>query len=61
MEEYKDYNKGSNFKTFAPREMHKAICNECQRECEVPFVPQEGRPIFCKECYRAKKPVQPRY
>ena len=34
-----------------PREMHKAICSDCKKECEVPFKPTEGRPIFCKECY----------
>ena len=33
------------------REMHKAICSDCKKECEVPFKPTEGRPIYCKECY----------
>ena len=44
-----------------PREMHKAICSECKKECEVPFKPSKGtdgqpRPVFCKECYAKKKP-----
>ena len=38
------------------REMHKATCAECQQECEVPFKPTEGRPVYCKECYRNKRP-----
>lgn len=29
------------------RQMHKAICSECGRECEVPFWPTGDRPIFC--------------
>ncbi|RLI08826.1 DNA-directed RNA polymerase [Candidatus Bathyarchaeota archaeon] len=35
-----------------PREMHKAICSDCGKECEVPFKPTEGRPVYCRECYQ---------
>ena len=38
-----------------PREMHKAVCNECKQECEVPFKPTEGKPVFCQSCFRNKK------
>jgi CxxC-x17-CxxC domain-containing protein len=38
-----------------PREMHKATCTECKKECEVPFKPTEGKPVFCKDCYFKKK------
>ncbi|MFH0876704.1 MAG: CxxC-x17-CxxC domain-containing protein [Candidatus Omnitrophota bacterium] len=38
-----------------PREMHKAVCAECKKECEVPFKPSGDRPIYCKECYSKKK------
>jgi len=38
-----------------PREMHKATCAECKKECEVPFKPEEDRDVFCKDCYRKKK------
>jgi CxxC-x17-CxxC domain-containing protein len=34
-----------------PREMHKATCADCGAECEVPFKPTEGRPVYCRECY----------
>ena len=37
------------------REMHKAICSDCGAECEVPFKPTEGKPVFCKECFMKKK------
>ena len=42
-------------RSFGPREMHKAICSECGSECEVPFKPAEGKPVYCRECYRKKK------
>ncbi|MFH1630751.1 MAG: CxxC-x17-CxxC domain-containing protein [Candidatus Aenigmatarchaeota archaeon] len=35
-----------------PREMHKVTCSECGKECEVPFKPTEGRPVFCKDCFQ---------
>jgi len=41
---------------FGPREMHKATCSECGKECEVPFKPTEGKPVYCRDCYASKKP-----
>ena len=38
-----------------PREMHKAVCADCGQECEVPFKPAEGRPVYCRDCYAKKK------
>lgn len=34
------------------RTMYKATCSDCGKECEVPFKPTEGRPVYCRECYR---------
>ena len=38
-----------------PREMHKAICSDCKKECEVPFKPTEGKPVYCKDCFANHK------
>jgi len=38
-----------------PREMHKAVCSECGKECEVPFKPTEGKPVFCRECFAKRR------
>ncbi|MCJ7506370.1 DNA-directed RNA polymerase [Candidatus Bathyarchaeota archaeon] len=35
-----------------PREMHKATCSDCKQECEVPFKPTEGKPVYCRDCYQ---------
>ena len=40
---------------FGPREMHKATCAECKKECEVPFKPTEGRDVYCKECFAKRR------
>jgi len=36
------------------RVMTKAVCTECKQECEVPFVPIEGKPVYCKQCFSKK-------
>jgi len=53
----RDFNRGGGGfrRDFKPREMHKAVCSECGQECEVPFKPTEGKPVYCKECYMKKK------
>lgn len=35
-----------------PREMHKATCSDCGQECEVPFKPTDGRPVYCRNCFQ---------
>jgi len=32
--------------------MHKATCSGCGRDCEVPFRPMPGKPVFCNDCFR---------
>ena len=38
-----------------PREMHKATCGECKKECEVPFKPSGDRPVYCRDCFSKRK------
>ncbi len=46
----------SNFSGYrSSRQMHPAVCVECAKECEVPFEPREGRPVYCSECYNRTK------
>lgn len=57
----RDFNKGGrrreggDRRDFGPREMHKATCSECGKECEVPFKPTPGKDVFCQECFRKKR------
>lgn len=48
-------NRNSGFKrnnfSSENREMHKAVCSKCGKECEVPFKPTEGKPVYCKDCF----------
>jgi CxxC-x17-CxxC domain-containing protein len=38
------------------RDYTTVICSECGTETRVPFAPTPGRPVFCRDCYRAKRP-----
>tara|TARA_Y100000310_G_C20670871_1_gene810212 strand:+ start:645 stop:809 length:165 start_codon:yes stop_codon:yes gene_type:complete len=48
-------NKEDFKKDFGEREMHKATCSECGQDCEVPFKPTEGKPVYCRDCFRKRK------
>ena len=48
--------------SYGRREMHKATCAECKKECEVPFKPSGDKPVYCKECDAKRRPQRkPRY
>lgn len=38
-----------------PVEMHRAVCDNCGKECEVPFRPTQGKPVFCSNCFESKR------
>ena len=38
------------------REMHKSVCADCGKECEVPFRPTGDRPVYCQECWVKRRP-----
>jgi CxxC-x17-CxxC domain-containing protein len=55
------YNRNSNsrgggFRDSSPREMHDAVCDECKKDCQVPFKPTQGKPVLCKDCFSKKNP-----
>lgn len=32
----------------------KVQCAQCGNETEVPFVPRDDRPVYCRDCFEAK-------
>lgn len=40
----------NNFSTGPGGERFKAVCSICGIETEVPFKPEPGRPVYCKDC-----------
>ena len=38
-----------------PRQMFDATCSNCGKATQVPFQPKQGRPVFCRDCYMARR------
>lgn len=34
------------------RQMFPAVCDNCGKDCEVPFKPNGSKPIYCSDCFR---------
>jgi len=33
------------------RQMFKAVCSNCGKDCEVPFRPTNSKPVYCSDCF----------
>jgi len=40
---------GRSFRNDRP--MFKTVCSNCGKDCEVPFRPTNGKPVYCSECF----------
>lgn len=36
---------------FDKKEMFDAVCDDCGKDCKVPFQPTSGKPIYCSRCF----------
>jgi CxxC-x17-CxxC domain-containing protein len=43
-----------------PRQMYPAVCSNCGKETEVPFMPRSDKPVFCRECFAERRNSAPR-
>jgi CxxC-x17-CxxC domain-containing protein len=34
--------------------LHDAVCDECGKDCKVPFRPSGDKPIYCSDCFEQK-------
>lgn len=48
--------RSGGFGSRPARESHEAVCAECGARTTVPFKPTEGRPVYCRDCFRARRP-----
>ncbi|MBQ1225746.1 MAG: zinc-ribbon domain containing protein [Clostridia bacterium] len=40
------------------KEMFEAVCAECGGVAKIPFQPTTDRPVYCSECFAAKRAEQ---
>lgn len=48
----RDFGRRSFGRHDGRREMHKAVCSNCGKDCEVPFEPTGSKPVYCNECFK---------
>ena len=53
------YGNGGGYSGGGQRQFHPAVCSECGQETEVPFAPTPGKPVYCRDCFQARR--APRY
>ena len=46
---------------MGPRTIYKEVCTDCGKETEVPFEPQDGRAVYCRDCYQKHKKPRKSY
>jgi CxxC-x17-CxxC domain-containing protein len=37
------------------KQMHEVTCDKCGNQCEVPFRPTAGKPVYCSDCFRKQE------
>jgi CxxC-x17-CxxC domain-containing protein len=47
--------RGGDRSTDREQRMFKAICSDCNKSCDVPFKPSSDKPVFCRDCFSAKR------
>ena len=50
------FSRGGGFGRDSERPtMHQAVCDKCNKECEVPFRPTSGKPVYCSNCFESNR------
>lgn len=47
--------RGGDRSTDREVRMFKAVCSDCKKSCDVPFKPSSDKPVFCRDCFSAKR------
>jgi CxxC-x17-CxxC domain-containing protein len=37
------------------RDLYPAVCAQCHKDTQVPFQPRGDRPVFCSDCFEARR------
>ncbi|MFC1711630.1 CxxC-x17-CxxC domain-containing protein [Patescibacteria group bacterium] len=59
MRDFKSGNRSRDRRSFGDRDsrrpsLHDAVCDECGKDCQVPFRPSGDKPIYCSDCFESK-------
>lgn len=56
----KSNNREFSRSSFNDKKMYRAVCDECGKDCEVPFRPTKGKPIYCNSCFGKNEKPSPK-
>ena len=42
------------FNDRGPAQMYSAVCASCSKNCQVPFRPSSGKPVYCSDCFEQR-------
>lgn len=45
---------GGNFRG-GERQMYEVTCSECGKPAQVPFKPTGDKPVYCRDCFSARR------
>ncbi len=54
MDNFKFSNRSRDRRDSGKLTMHNAVCDECGKDCQVPFKPSGDKPIYCSDCFEKK-------
>ena len=49
------YSSGGGGYERREREMFPAVCAQCGKDTQVPFQPSGDKPVYCSDCFAAKR------
>ncbi len=49
--EKRGFNNFNHPRSESRHEMFPAVCDNCGKECEVPFKPSGNKPVYCSDCF----------
>ncbi len=55
---YVHYGPFASFGGRTPRQMHPAVCGNCNQMTEVPFLPKGDRPVYCSDCFSSVRQAE---
>jgi CxxC-x17-CxxC domain-containing protein len=55
----RDFNK-PRFNSSEDRPMFPAVCDDCGKNCQVPFRPSGDKPVRCSDCFGNNRETSPR-
>ena len=59
MKNFKSDSRSRDRRDFGDRDsrkplLHDAVCDECGKDCKVPFKPSGEKPVYCSDCFEKK-------